>query len=257
MSTTDVKRILPSKPTVFDIDYVLDTKPEPVEGAYATSFALTESLGSSLGEIIFQAPVKQEITETVQNIISTHSPTCQLCLRITDTFSMNDKSDANLTTNTAPDKDLDWSLDANVPTSIDLTIESQNSQSLSPQERQDVSLTDPQASTIDDIHTTSQEDTDSQELTLSFTHSTNTADPAYAVNDVTKNSGSQEVTEDSSRNCSQELTATTSQTPHSLQEVTGTGPLDAHDTASQEVTQSDVTHNADQEGILPHPVLAQ
>ena len=201
VSTTDVTRILPSKPTVFDIDNVPDTKPEPVEGTYATSFALTESLGSSLGEIIFPAPVKQEITETaetVQDIISTHSPTCQLCLRITDTFSMRNTLDANLTTNTAPDKDLDWSLDANLPTSIDSTMESQHSQSLSPQERQNASLTDPQASSIDNVHTTSQEDTDSQELTLSFTRSTNTVNPAYTVNDVTKNYGSQEVTEGSS-----------------------------------------------------------
>ena len=193
VSTTDVMRILPSKPTVFDIDYVPDTKPEPAEGTYGTSLALTESLGSSLGEIIFPAPVKQEITETaetVQNIISTHSPTCQLHLRITNTLSMRNMSDANPTTNTAPDKDLDWSLDANLPTSIDSTMESRHSQSLSLQERQNASLTDPQASSIDNLHTTSQEDTDSQKLTLSFTRSTNTADPAYTVNDVTENCGS-------------------------------------------------------------------
>ena len=40
-----------------------------------------------------------------------------------------------------------------------------------------------------------------------------------------------------------------------MQEVTGTGTLDAH--ASQEVTHSDVIQNADQEGILTHPDLAQ
>ena len=51
-------RILPSKPTVFDSDYIPETKPEPVEENYTRSFALTESLGSSLGEIIFLAPVK-------------------------------------------------------------------------------------------------------------------------------------------------------------------------------------------------------
>ena len=74
---------------------------------------------------------------------------------------------------------------------------------------------------------------------------------------MTENCGSQEVTEGSSRNCSQELTATASLDPRILQEVTGTGTLDAHATASQEVTHSDVTHNAIQKGILMHPDLAQ
>ena len=172
-------------------------------------------------------------------------------------YSMRDKSDTKLSLDTAPDRDLDWSLDAYVPTSIDTTMESRNSQSLSPQERQIISTTDPQASSNDDIHTTLQEDTNSQELTLSLTHSPNTADTVHAINDLTENSGSQEVTEGTSRNHSQELTDITSQSLHSLQEVTGTGPPDAQKEASQELTHSFDTLNAEQKYILLNPDLAQ
>ena len=78
ISKTDVTKILPSQPSIFDVDYIPETKVEPQDDGNITSFALTESLGSNLGEIVFPVSIKQELPETVGNIISTHSPTCQL-----------------------------------------------------------------------------------------------------------------------------------------------------------------------------------
>ena len=257
MSTTDVTRILPSKPTVFDSDYIPETKPEPVEKAYTTSFALTESLGSSLGEIFFPAPVKQETPETVQNIISTHSPTCQLCLRITDTYSMKDKLGTNLSPNTAPDRDLDWSLDANALTSIDTAIQSCKSQSLSPQERQIISPTNFQDSSNDDAHTTLQKDTNLQELTLSSTWSKDVTNTVCTISDVKDNSSSQELIEVTSRSGSQELTEVTSWSNHSSQEVTDTRPPDHQENVTQEVTLSKEVLSVEQENLLLNPELAQ
>ena len=57
---------------MFDSDYIPETKVEPVDDGNISSFALTESLGSNLGEIVFPAPVKQEPSESLGNIISTH-----------------------------------------------------------------------------------------------------------------------------------------------------------------------------------------
>ena len=41
-------------------------------------FTLTETLGSNLGEISFPSSVKEEPSETVGQVLTTHSPTCQL-----------------------------------------------------------------------------------------------------------------------------------------------------------------------------------
>ena len=88
ISETDITKILPSKPSVFDIDYIPETKVEPQDKGNISPFALTESLGSNLGEIVFPVPIKQEMPKTVENILTTHSPTCQLRLQITDIYSI-------------------------------------------------------------------------------------------------------------------------------------------------------------------------
>ena len=118
---TDVTRILPSNPTVFDSDYIPETKIEPPDDGNISSFALTESLGSNLGEIVFPAPVKQEPLEILRTIISSHSPTCQLWIKITDTYTVKNNSGTNM----APD--LDWSLDVNASTSSNTMDDSQKS----------------------------------------------------------------------------------------------------------------------------------
>ena len=121
ISPTDVTRILPSNPTVFDIDYIPETKVEPSEEGNISSYALTESLGSNLGEIVFPAPVKQEPPETLEKIISSHSGTCQLRIQITDTYSVKNGSSSQIP------PELDWSLDTNAPASSNTINGSQDS----------------------------------------------------------------------------------------------------------------------------------
>ena len=203
--TTDITRILPSKPTVFDSDYIPYTKPEPLDEANTPSFALMESLGSSLGEIIFPAPVKQETPEAVQKTISTHSPTYQLCLQITDVDSM---AATNLPSHTAPHRDLDWSLDANALTSIDKAIDSHKSPSLSSHERHYITPSNSQENSNYDTYTTSQEDTNLQEVTLNSPLTDDATNTVCTVSDANTNSSSHELTNVSpqSRHSSQEIT---------------------------------------------------
>ena len=78
LSPSDTTMILPSVPTVFDTDYIPENKVEPDIIDQNTIFTLTESMGSNLGEISFPATVKDELPEAVQQVLSTHSPTCQL-----------------------------------------------------------------------------------------------------------------------------------------------------------------------------------
>ena len=82
LSPSDITMILPSAPTVFDMDYIPENKVEPDIIDQNTVFTLTESMGSNLGEISFPSTVKDELTETVEQVLSTHSPTCQLCCGI-------------------------------------------------------------------------------------------------------------------------------------------------------------------------------
>ena len=77
-SPSDITMILPSVPTVFDMDYIPENKVEPDIINRNTVFTLTESMGSNLGEISFPATVKDELPETVKQVLSTHSLTCQL-----------------------------------------------------------------------------------------------------------------------------------------------------------------------------------
>ena len=194
---------------VFDSDYIPYTKPEPLHEANTPSFALMESLGSSLGEIIFLAPLKQETPEAVQKTISTHSPTCQLCLQITDAYSM---AATNSPSHTAPHRDLDWSLDVNALTSIDTAIDSRKSPSLSYHERHYITPSNSKENSNDDTYTTSQEDTNSQEVTINSPLTDDATNTVRTVSDANTNSSSQE------------LTNVSPQSHHSSQEITDTNP---------------------------------
>ena len=87
IAASDTTRILPYEPTVFDIDYFPESKVEPGPSEEGTFFTLTESLGSTLGEITFPVPVKAEPSETVSEILTTHSLQCQLCTHVRDYMS--------------------------------------------------------------------------------------------------------------------------------------------------------------------------
>ena len=60
----DTTVILPTVPKFFDPEYLPETKVEQDPIDTGTVFTLMESLGSTLGEITFPAPVKQEPRET-------------------------------------------------------------------------------------------------------------------------------------------------------------------------------------------------
>ena len=141
---TDITKILPSQPSIFDADYILETKVESQDDGNVTSFALTESLGSNLGEIVFPVPIKQELPESAGNIISTHSPTCQLRLQISDIYSLpannNKQGDS---TNGATDTNNDWSLDANLQSSSQTELGSLASTSTGSQETTPMSAQSP------------------------------------------------------------------------------------------------------------------
>ena len=78
LSPSDTTRILPANPTVFDPDYLSDSKIEPDVLDQNTMFTITESMGSHLGEISFPSIIKDEPDETVGQVLTTHSPSCQL-----------------------------------------------------------------------------------------------------------------------------------------------------------------------------------
>ena len=78
LSPSDITTILPPVSTVFNTDYILENKVEPDIIDRNTVFTLTESMGSNLGEISFPSTVKDELSEMVEQVLSTHSPSCQL-----------------------------------------------------------------------------------------------------------------------------------------------------------------------------------
>ena len=78
LSPSDTTRILPANPTVFDPDYLSDSKIEPDVLDQNTMFMVTESMGSHLGEITFPSVIKDEPDETLVEGLTTHLPSCQL-----------------------------------------------------------------------------------------------------------------------------------------------------------------------------------
>ena len=87
---------LSTKPTVFDESYItaegLEPKLEP-NNPPGVAYTITESMGSTLGEITFQDPnVKTELTETAEEIIAQHSPQCELRMHISNIVSLQQPS---------------------------------------------------------------------------------------------------------------------------------------------------------------------
>ena len=93
ISSTDTTTLMSSKRTVFDADYIPETKVEDPDSAN-TNYILNETIGSSMGEIVFPAPVvKTEtpatvIQDNVNSILTEHSPQCQLRLQISNITSI-------------------------------------------------------------------------------------------------------------------------------------------------------------------------
>ena len=87
---TDITHVMENTPTVFDTNFL----PEPKVESTTTGYVLNETLGSSLGEIMFPAPnyeVKTEppeYEETVGDILTKHSPGCKLRVEITNIVSL-------------------------------------------------------------------------------------------------------------------------------------------------------------------------
>ena len=83
ISPTDTTTLMSSKRTVFDVDYIPKTKVEDPDSAN-TNYVLNETIGSSMGEIIFPAPVVKTETpaaaihDNVTSILAEHSPQCHL-----------------------------------------------------------------------------------------------------------------------------------------------------------------------------------
>ena len=78
ISPSDTTTILPTTKTVFDTDYLPESKVEPDVLDQNMMFTITESMGSALGEISFPSTIKDEPTDTVGQVLTTHSPTCEL-----------------------------------------------------------------------------------------------------------------------------------------------------------------------------------
>ena len=93
VSPTDTTHILNIRPTVFDDNYIPEEKVD-LDLLPGFKYTITESMGSSLGEISFPSSdrkitVKQEPVETVGDILMHHSPECQLCVQITNIISLS------------------------------------------------------------------------------------------------------------------------------------------------------------------------
>ena len=96
ISPSDTTRILPAATTVFDTDYLPESKVEPEVLDQNTMFTITESMGSALGEISFPSTIKDEPNETVGQVLATHSPTCELRCGLENKLQtmLNTQSDA-------------------------------------------------------------------------------------------------------------------------------------------------------------------
>ena len=52
------------------------------------SYTITESMGSTLGEVSFPALVKKEVPDNLEDLITQHSPECELRVHITNIVSL-------------------------------------------------------------------------------------------------------------------------------------------------------------------------
>ena len=100
ITPTDTITVMSSKRTVFDVDYIPETKVEDPDSVN-TNYVLNETIGSSMGEIVFPAPVvktetpETDIHDSVNSILVEHSPQCQLRLQITSISSIGSTTNQN------------------------------------------------------------------------------------------------------------------------------------------------------------------
>ena len=111
ISPTDTTTILSSKQTVFDEDYLQEMKAED-QDIENTNYVLNETISSSMGEIVFPAPIfKIETTDfdgqdIANTILNKHSPQCQLRLRISNIISIGSNSHSNMNVTQSQSKQL-------------------------------------------------------------------------------------------------------------------------------------------------------
>ena len=147
VSPSDTTQILSTQPTIFDESYItaegLEPKPKPNDPPDVT-YTITESMGSTLGEITFQDPnVKTEAIETAEEIITQHSPQCELHMHITNIVSLQQPS-------MSPASTIEYSTDSTILRGI-VTPQAHQICSSSPSEAslQELTAVDSQDATLE------------------------------------------------------------------------------------------------------------
>ena len=224
ISPMDTTTILSTKRTIFDEDYLPEMKVEDPD-IRNTNYVLNETIGSSMGEIVFPAPtVKIETMDfddqdIANTILTEHSPQCQLHLRISNIISIrsnshNSTNESQSRTNQTIGKIISEQSSSGAPSSQGVTHTTEDVKGiLSPSSRTSEKSMDatPSFTNIDNIpkvKSTSQEVSqdnlavpivfnDSQEVTIPYTNSDYTV--GNSLQDITI--GSQDIT-----NVSQDIT---------------------------------------------------
>ena len=114
LSPSDTTRILPANPTVFDPDYLPDSKIEPDVLDQNTMFMVTESMGSHLGEISFPSIIKDEPVETLEEVLTTHTPSCQLRCGLEQQLKTLTSTHSGSSTEPEPSQTMDYSSDETI-----------------------------------------------------------------------------------------------------------------------------------------------
>ena len=102
VSPTDTTHVLSTKPSIFDESYIatkgLEPKTEP-DLQHNLNCTITESMGSALGEVMFPAPiVKHEHADNLKDLITQHSPQCELHMHITNIVSLQHPNESPAST---------------------------------------------------------------------------------------------------------------------------------------------------------------
>ena len=161
LSLSDTTRILPANLTMFDSDYLPDSKVEPEVLDKNTMFTITESMGSSLGEISFPSVIKDEPDETVGQVLTTHSPSCQLRCGLEHHLQTMLGTHSESTTEPEPSQTMEYSSDETILLTPPRSISVSQSRQASPLSSQEV--------------TTDQEQQCSPNVTALITNSTENA----------------------------------------------------------------------------------
>ena len=192
LSPSDTTTILPITTTVFDAEYLPQSKVEPEVLDSNTMFTITESMGSNLYKISFPSIIKDEPNETVGQVLASHSPSCQLRCGLEHRLqTMLDTQSESLEPEPSPT--MEYSSDETILlTPLRQTSDSQIRQN-SPVSSQDV--------------TPDQAQLCSQDVTSSTINSTENASNSQ---DVT-NTDLQDVTNIEEKTCSQDITSDNAQ----------------------------------------------